>query len=95
MDEYFSKVTVYLSFMKNFVDFEQVKDEPIERVIKLFQGFQIDLDNPLLRLHKFIETRVSLLDNIMQFFVEPVEFFHLNLSEQWTTSDLPALFALT
>ena len=94
-DAYFADLDIYLSYLKNFVDFEEVKDEPIERVLRLLQGFKIETERPLIRFFKFIETRVSLMDNIWQFFAEPDEFYHLNLSEQWTTSNLEAALHLT
>ena len=61
---YMSKLSVTISYLHNFINYEIVKDEPIDKVLKLFREVDINPAEPQNLMIALTETRVSLMDKL-------------------------------
>ena len=79
--DYYKNLNIELLELKNFIDYQKVKTEPLQkfRQSKLSAAFY--LENPSIKFMKFTETQVTLQDNLWQYFVEPEEFSFLTFSD--------------
>ena len=79
-DSYFSEISVTVTYLHNYIDYEIVKDEPIDKVLKIYEQYDIDPSRPKNLIIALTETRVELMDKLWQVFTKAEEFFFLNLS---------------
>ena len=75
---------------KNFIDYNTVKEEPIEKIFQFAIIQKIQFGSHLLKTMTYIETQVTLQDNLWQYFVEPEEFSFLTLSPEHLDDINPA-----
>ena len=80
-EAYFNNVQVMITYFHNFVNFDLVKDDPIEKSLQIFQTFNVKPNVDDVKFISLMETRVSLMDHLWQLFVEPKEFSFVNLKE--------------
>ena len=75
---------------KNFIDYREVKENPIERTIQMQYTQELDVNEYVFNLMTYIETQVSLQDSVMsQFFLEPNELSFLNVNPNYIQSSGP------
>ena len=53
-----------ISYFHNFINFDVVKDDPIESSMKIYQTFPITPYEPDVKMISLTETRVSLMDKL-------------------------------
>ena len=77
--EYLSNMRIEVSHLNSFVDFEEVKPDPVEATIRFYGTFEIVEKFKSLKALNYIESRVTLMDKLWQTFVSPDEYRFLNL----------------
>ena len=63
-DDYFSKVAITITYLHNYIDYEIVKDKPVDQVLKVFETVDVDPYKDQNQMIKFEETRVELMDKL-------------------------------
>ena len=79
-ENYFKNKHFAFFEVKNFINYKQVDDEPIQQVLELLFAQQLEFDVIHFRQLKVTETQVSLQDSLWQHFYEPNNFSILNLN---------------
>lgn len=77
--EYLSKIHIEVAHLNSFVDFEEVKPDPVEGTFRFFGTFAIVEEFKSLITINYIESRITLMDKLWQTFVQPDEYRFLNL----------------
>ena len=61
---YFSEISVTVTYLHNYIDYEIVKDKPIDKVLKIYEQYDIDPSRPQNLIIALTETRVELMDKL-------------------------------
>ena len=71
MSAYFADKILVFYEVTNFIDYQTVKDDPIDKMAQINASVKIDPLKTSFGRMDYQETRVELQDNLWQYFVEP------------------------